>query len=132
MAKITVEGASINDIMEALQLTPLPQSAPKSAPKESIKEETPSKKESAKRTEKAPAEASKLVEASKPAEPTAPTTAMTGVSFAMIADIVPKLVNVLGKPKTVEMLQKYGVKKAGELKEDQYAGFLADATVALT
>lgn len=52
-------------------------------------------------------------------------------AFKAVADIIPQLVERLGKPATIELLKKFNVKRAGELKPDQFASFIAESKKAL-
>lgn len=75
----------------------------------------------------------------KPADtPTAGTTAKAGTATASPSDApqvdyeavkakVLALSKAKGREPTVALLQRYGVEKAPELKEEQYADFVADA-----
>jgi ABC-type phosphate/phosphonate transport system substrate-binding protein len=69
-----------------------------------------------KKTTEAPAE-TKSVTATE-------TVAASKVVFQDIKDIIPKIMEKLGKPGIVDLLSTFGAKKGSELKEEDYSKFM--------
>lgn len=113
MISVRIEGATVEDVHAQMRAMlgvdgPTPAPAPKTTKKEA--------------TEKV---------ASKPAETSAAPKDATEVPFAAVSAVIPKLVAKKGKPAAVALLEKYGAKKGGDLKADQYASFVGEAEALL-
>lgn len=113
MISLTVTADTVSDLMSQLRhVIPQTDTPAASGPKKSQEESAPKSKAKA-----APVEHH---EASEP-------SVKGPITFAQVSEIVPKLVEAAGRPKTIEILGRYGAKKAGELKPEQYAEFMASA-----
>lgn len=85
-------------------------------------------------TEPAPTEPKKEPKAPKK-EAAAPETTNhvppVEITFKRVSELISAAMPVVGKPKLVEILASFGAKKAGELKPEQYAKFVADTEAAM-
>lgn len=129
---LTISDGLVEEILEALQKASLtfgasganpPSIPPKTdAPK---KEAAPKTADVKKEEKPAPKAAEPKKEAAKPA---------SGLTLESVAGKIAELCQnktLGGKDKARELLAKYGAKKGGELKPEQYAAFIADVDATL-
>jgi len=133
MISITIEANTAEEMMTHLQRLSLgAQRATSPAEGHGI-EQAPEATERPKRGRPAKVEEppKKLEEAPKTAEK-APASAAGGPPFKDVAEKVATLVAKVGKPEVVKLLASFSVKRAGELKPEQYGPFLAAANKLLS
>lgn len=119
MVSLTIEGESLSAVLTQLKQAVYATDVPPTgmSPVGSKAEKAPKEK----KEETAKAEASQDTSKAAPGQ----------ASFLAVAEIIPKVVAKAGKPKAVELLAKYGAKKGGELKPEQYGSFLGDCKTVL-
>lgn len=55
-----------------------------------------------------------------------------GPDFSAVSNLISRLVQTVGKAKTVELLKTFNASKASEMEPDQYPAFIAKGTELLT
>lgn len=130
MLSFTVTGDTAAEISQRLRDAAASFGASTSPPSEAKAE--PKKEE--KIVQKAESKAEKKAEPKKDAAKPAPEKTASGITLEAVAGKIAEICENKtrgGKDKAREILAKFGAKKGGELKPEQYAAFVADVDALL-